>query len=790
MAASIAQIETLVDEALELPPKDRRAHLARYIDDRDTLSAAEGRLTLMESAMSFLVTAGWAPDDAGSLAAGERIGAWAIDTLLGSGGMGEVYRVRRADGYYEQTAAIKLTRIDSEEAEQRFETERRILARLEHSNIARLIDGGVAEDGRHFMVVELIDGDPIDHYAKERNLGLRARVALMIPVCKAVSHAHSRLVLHRDLKPANILVNEYGEIKVIDFGIAESLAEAKGGSVAATPMTRAFAAPEQVEDAPVSAASDIFALGATLCLLLTGQTPVRSQEGQVSLPERISLPKDLEAILIRCLAEDPAVRYASADALAGDLQNFLDHAPVDARQGGAGYRILKFAGRYRWATGLAAALLLSLAAGLTASSVLAVRANAEADRANQLLADTKRLYAESEHAGRMEAAQSQALLSVFNAGSGEGGGIEAGFVRERLIAYANENMSYIGDYPNDVAYSLVAIGSIFLRRNDYTALLEILEPYKDWELARPRLETTRDALLARAYMGMNRNAEAVPLLRRAIEADLARDADHYASPEHASSVSSLAVASGETADSEAAIAVLRDAIERDEELTGCFWCSFFYNELGVHQRALGDFEAAAAALERSVSVLMEVDPTRRANTDRALMNLADIRYHALGDRAQAQEALDEVLAIAEGIKGESQVLGEAHALLAEMALTNGDAEAALTHIEEAQRLFAEFGGDINSTRFALRLKRIRALCLLDRAADAQAEIARLEAAADNATVERQVPLARAYLAAAKGETERAQVFRGQYAEAVGQLDASIYWGPYRLDVLDRHLSGG
>lgn len=787
MPVALARIETVVDEALQLPPGRRRAYLTEHLDNEADRRTAENRLALMEGAMSFLVTAGWAAEEAGSLKDGDRLGAWAVEQFLGSGGMGEVYRARRADGHYEQTAAIKLTRVEADEGHRQFEAERQTLARLEHPNIARLIDGGRAPDGRHFMVVELIDGTPIDLHADQQGLGMPERVGLMLAACEGVAHAHSRLVLHRDLKPANLLVTPRGELKLIDFGVATSLETTEGETAVRMPLTRAFAAPEQWNDEAVSVAADIFALGATLTQLVTGRPPVRSADGAASLPDDAELPRDLRAILERCLATDPARRYASADALAADLRNFLNRAPVEAREGGAGYRFTRWVDRHRLGAGLAAAFLVSLVAGLTASTVFALRANAEAERANTLLGETEILFQASEYSGRLGAAQAQALLSVFNSADSES--LDPDFVRTQLIEYSQANLAYLEDYPDDVAYSLVAIGSIFLRRNDYTAMLEILEPARDLTLSVAQLNAERDALLARAYMGVGRNDEAVPLLRSALEAELARDSDYYASASHASSVSSLAVASGSLADRQAAITVLEDAIVRDQEVTGCFWCPFLYNEKGVHHSALGDFAAAAAALEQSVAVQMQVDPTRRAATDRALMNAAHLRFFALGDVDGARSALETVQAIADDTKGPSAVLAEARALQAEMALADGRTDLALERMQEAETLFAEFGGAPDSHKFAFGPLRIQLLAQAGRLDEARQELERVEALADSDAVRRQRLRGALYLALASGQTDQAEALRETYAAEVAQLGPGDYLGPYRLAGIDRLLGG-
>lgn len=294
---------------------------------------------------------------------GVRIGAWRIESVLGKGGMGAVYRVTRDDGTFEQTAALKTLRRTGEAHSTRFEKERRRLAMLEHPNIARIIDGGADDVGQPFMVVELVEGEPIDKWASGKSQDEKLR--LLRQLCRALAHAHARLVLHRDIKPGNVLVNEAGEVRLIDFGIAE-LADDDALS-GPGPLTFAVAAPEQLEGGQITTATDIFQVGMVAHRLLAGTWPARQPTGGVSIDASKVRDSDLRAILTKATARDPAQRYDSVDALGDDLTNFSHGSPVMARGGGALYRVRKFVGRYKVASGLAAVALLALILGLGAS---------------------------------------------------------------------------------------------------------------------------------------------------------------------------------------------------------------------------------------------------------------------------------------------------------------------------------------------------------------------------------------------------------------------------------------
>lgn len=207
---------------------------------------------------------------------GRRIGAYDILEEIGHGGMGEVYRARRADGQYEKEVAVKLVRggYDTATVIERFRHERQILASLDHPNIARLLDGGTTEEGVPYLVMELINGTPIDRYSDEKQLDVTERLRLFVQVCSAVQYAHQRLVIHRDIKPGNILVTNEGSPKLLDFGIAKILdPSVNTETTLAAPMTPQYASPEQIRGEPITTATDVYSLGVVLYQLLTGRSP-------------------------------------------------------------------------------------------------------------------------------------------------------------------------------------------------------------------------------------------------------------------------------------------------------------------------------------------------------------------------------------------------------------------------------------------------------------------------------------------------------------------------------------
>ncbi len=335
-----------------------------------------------------------------------RLGSYRLIHELGQGGMGTVYAAERDDGAYQRTVAIKVIRAgaESEDVIRRLHDERHILALLDHPNIAAIYDGGATSSGHPYIVMERVEGEPIDRYCANRQLGIRQRVALMAKVCSAVDYAHRNLVVHRDLKPTNILVTPAGEPKLLDFGIAKVLdadAHEREGSTASNAtapwrqrLTLNYASPEQIRGEPVSTASDVYALGVLLFRVLTGMLPhsldglspwqaedhlchsktprpstmvdgrtgVENMGSQNRDRLRRQLRGDLDPIVLQALEKDPEARYRSAGALADDLERFQHGFPVRARRGGLRYRTAKLLRRHRLAATLtAAALALGMA---------------------------------------------------------------------------------------------------------------------------------------------------------------------------------------------------------------------------------------------------------------------------------------------------------------------------------------------------------------------------------------------------------------------------------------------
>lgn len=360
------------ERVLDLPPHDRAAFLEelRYGDAalcdevRRLLDASDaaGESILERPASELAAPLLREPRPAAAEATPESVGPWRISSLLGEGGMGDVYLAERVDGERHQRGALKIVKpeMDTWVVLDRFRREREILMGLDHPNIARFLDSGATGDGRPYFVLELVEGLPLDQYCDDHGLGTDARIRLVMDICRAVQYAHDKRVLHRDLKPSNIMVGADAKIKLLDFGVAKVLGEGTAGKTTLTaiglrPLTLGYAAPEHLRGEAVSAAADVYSLGVILYRLLTGVLPFdigRSELAAARLlteagpmpPSRTlhrALPaaQDLDAVVLKALCHEPGGRYASVEALLQDLHCYLERLPVDARSGSLAYRV-------------------------------------------------------------------------------------------------------------------------------------------------------------------------------------------------------------------------------------------------------------------------------------------------------------------------------------------------------------------------------------------------------------------------------------------------------------------
>jgi tetratricopeptide (TPR) repeat protein len=381
------RIAELVEQAFELKGAERAGFLAQSCGhDSELREEVEALLSEEKSAERLMSQAAvefgaeLLREDlaSGELTAGEMLGDYRIVSLLGEGGMGEVYLAD--DTHFGRQVAIKLIKrgFGTKEFIRHFQQEERILAALNHPNIARLYDGAVTSGGLPYFVMEYVEGIPLETYAAEHSLGGRERLALFRKVFSAVSYAHQNLVVHRDLKPANIRVTADGEPKLLDFGIARLLdpetAETNDQTVMTTrAMTPSYASPEQQRGDRLTTRSDVYSLGVVLYEFLAGQKPNLRKDGEADLEK---LDPDLDNILAKSLRPEPERRYSSVGQFSEDIRRYLEGLPVIARKDTFAYRTSKFVGRHK----------ISLAAAASGALLLigaAIVASWEAHRANQ-----------------------------------------------------------------------------------------------------------------------------------------------------------------------------------------------------------------------------------------------------------------------------------------------------------------------------------------------------------------------------------------------------------------------
>jgi eukaryotic-like serine/threonine-protein kinase len=398
------RVEDLFHQALGRPPQERAAWLDRECaNDLDLRAEVRSLLENDPDATSFLKSrVGRAvleleqdrSQGGGRSWVGRRVGAYRLVQELGHGGMGAVYLAVRDDDEYESQVAVKLVRpgLDTDFILRRFRRERQILARLQHPNIARLLDGGTTADEVPYLVMEYVDGSWLTVYAACNKLSVEARLRLFLPICAAVEYAHRNFVVHRDLKPGNILIDASGAPKLLDFGISKLLRserreEAETHGVAA--MTPDYASPEQVLGEPVTTASDVYSLGVVLYELLTGVRPHHLENGSLLMLERAicenetappsvavrtlhalsrRLAGDLDNIVMKAMQKSPERRYASVEQLADDLKRHLEFQPVHARPDSFSYR----AGKFAWRNRLTISFAVPAGVALIAAAAVAI----------------------------------------------------------------------------------------------------------------------------------------------------------------------------------------------------------------------------------------------------------------------------------------------------------------------------------------------------------------------------------------------------------------------------------
>jgi non-specific serine/threonine protein kinase/serine/threonine-protein kinase len=698
-----ALIEWLFDGAWELPEPQRRAWLQEQSCAADVLDEVLRLIAAADRSDGFLTTQDAPPSisefSATPMLPDERAGAWRVVRPIGSGGMGDVYEVERADGHFAQRAALKRIARGGSGDWSRFQVERTTLARLEHPGIARLIDGGLLDDGRPFMVMELVDGLPIDAWCDRHGLDCVARVRLIVQVCDALAYAHGKLVVHRDLKPSNVLVDENGRARLIDFGVVH-LVDAVEPARAAVPLSLAYAAPEQIEGAPVSTATDVYGVAATLYRLVAGRPPrdlsglprsVAIMKALEAPPARLAalplatprsramraLLTDLDAILFKALATEAAARYTTVSALSDDLRQALERGEVAARRHEPRHRLRRTLWRLKWPLATTAAVGASLALGLGLSLRYANQATYERDQARREQA-------------RLEAVQQSVFHMFRSAGELKGGSATAADVLEGAAKRIEDEFARD---PAQAAPILHALGELYFLITDYEAAQPLLQRLAaaDPTVVDPALIAAGCYDLAQVLYRRGDAAGARTLLAQA-QRFWANDPARWESRLIDSQLlqAQLTRSAGDHA---AAVALLQDALTRRIELSGPHHreTGIFHNNLGVARFSNGQVEAARASFRAATEVWRVAGLAQSPDALNTLNNWGSLEL-ASGHLETAEPLLRDAVALRRRLYGPSAATAALLNNYGKLLLQQSRPAAALPVLQDAAAMGAQFAG--------------------------------------------------------------------------------------------------
>ncbi|MBL8218233.1 MAG: tetratricopeptide repeat protein [Bryobacterales bacterium] len=660
-AARWPRIEALFHQASELPAKDRTAFLlaecasdTRLFEQVDSLLKAGGQGDSM--LQNELAAAAGNLLDAPEAQTGDRLGPYRILKLIGRGGMGSVYLADRDDSEFEKQVAIKVARAAflTPDALQRFLIERQILARLEHENIARLLDGG-RTGTVPYVVMEYVAGVPITTYAKERNLNIPQRLELFRTVCSAVRHAHQSLVVHRDLKPSNILVTNDGIVKLVDFGIAKLIHDEPHAETLTQPferiLTPEYASPEQITGTSITTASDIYSLGVVLYELLAGESPYRFTTRTPLEVERVvckdtptppsvksgnrKLAGDLDNIVLCAMRKEPARRYGSAAELSDDIRRYLEGYPVMARQEGVAYRMRKFISRNKLAVSLSAVLLLSLAGFAITMASLASRYARERDAAREVSTFLVRIFERAD------------------TGATKGESLTARQVLDEGVRHIERELPSQPALQSDL---FGAVGRVYSNLGILPRSLETLEK----SLAIRQSDRNGDELdLARnlrEVAEVNRRVRNFPRAGKLIQQSLEIRARRLGltHPEYADSLDAYGMIKADSGDLKAALPMLEKGLEINRSRLGPNHPRTLVslsNLGGVHENS-GNLKKAEPLLREALAVRRRIDGDLHSRTALSVRKLSRL-LEELGQLNESESLLVEALATNRKLYGDS-----------------------------------------------------------------------------------------------------------------------------------------
>lgn len=755
-----ARLNEILEQALDLDGSARESYLVDVCGDDPDLRHEIDRLLALDSggtgSLGDAVQAAAAAfiDEQDNALAGRRIGAWRVVAKIADGGMGSVVLAERADGDFEQQVAIKLLPryLMARDASARFAEERRILASLEHPNVARLIDGGTLDDGMPWIAMEYVHGVSIDRWCEAEGLSHRACIKLVLQVCEAVGYAHRKLVIHRDIKPSNILVGADGIPKLLDFGIAKLVASDEGVAPEATragmrALTPLYASPEQIEGQPITTAADVYGLGLLLYRLLTRNLPYVSSSARPRDIERAildgtaekasravlthaadtrtatgmdvsrwarqqqrALKGDLDLILATALRKEPERRYESVGAFAEDLRNYLAKLPIRARGDSVAYRARKFIERHMLPVGLAAAFV-SAAIGLT--WYYTERLKIERATAEQTVAFLTDLFEAPIPTRWRESPLTVAELLDRGAEQAEINEELTPVVRARLLTTMGtvyENLGRIEDAARvseralalietarpsghvDIAATLLTLGTVRMRQGHYEEAIELLNralAIRERHYGPQSLPVAAVAdRLYRVNYFLDDTRAMLEFAQRAHDIRTALLPPD--DPRQITPTSNLGMANWQVGNMRRAAELLTQAIEisRAQPEINEARLSTVLHNLGLIAWYLGDYRGAAAHYEQALELGERVLGDEHPQIPLTMFALAVAREF-VGDYVGAGELFDLLVPLQE------RILGEMHD---EVAYTLagygtflagiGETDEAAATLERARRIFA------------------------------------------------------------------------------------------------------
>lgn len=705
-----------------------KLHFEPLLADRlHAMLAAQDREGLLDAGLTAEPLSAAVPEYA-SLDPGTIVGGFRVERLIGRGGMGEVYLAHRDGADFNQRAALKLLRPEAATRFASFSAERRMLASLEHSAIARLIDGGVAPDGRPYMLMDYVDGQEINRWCADHRADLSTRLDLFLELCDAVAHAHARLVIHRDLKPANILIDAAGRGHLLDFGVARLLDTGEETRPATDAgLTPQYAAPEQLDGGDITVATDIYALGAVLYELLAGRgpwqfggdaplptvlrrmlyeepsPPSQATGGNSTPPVRIA--PDLDAIVMKAMRREPGQRYSSVEALAADIRRFQAFKPVEARAGAFGYRVRRFLRRNRWGVAAVSLIVAALLAGGIGVAWQAQRTVAERDAA----------MAQAERAE----AVNQAMMLMFREASDRG---QADSITARALIDSTASRLAASLDPDDgkSAAIIAALSDLYILTENLPASQALLESAFVRGIGRNDIAgASRLKLkLAQAYGATRRFDEARRLLNEA-SAVWAETPDRYR-VERVEAASAEAYMLRLEGKLDEGIALLLQTMPEAElaYASNSRDLATRYANLATHLVMANRITEAEKIVDRAESLLSQSDAMRSP----AGLTLEKLRASIMarrGDIPGAEALFRKVAAMRRELYGASFSLAVDLLQHGRMLNQLGRPGEALKIIDEARSMAAANFGTKGSLLLLIDLARADAMLRLDRVAEAR-----------------------------------------------------------------------